>query len=641
LSTLDINKSAFNPDNTKDSTEQAIEIYRLLAETSSDIIWQMDMDGRFTYMSPSARRFGYEPEECIGKCPTEFLPPDGWDYYDYRMALDREDPTPRRYEIRVICKDGSYAWLDVIVDFIFVDGVPVRCQGVARDITERKLAERALAATEEKYRLLAENASDILWQLDLQGRFTYMSQAITKLTGYNAEECIGRRLIEFLPTSEAERLNIHSDGFHVDLEKTSTRLIEVQAFKKDGEVIWLEVSWNVVYLDKRPVGIQGIARDITHRKHTEAALRESEQRYKSIIENSSDLIMLLKPDGLIIYMSPACKSILDYEPSEMVGTYMRPIYPDDCELVRKAFERAISGDRGTNLEYRIVRKDGGYRWVSHSWSPIFDDAGRLMMIASVIRDITERKEVDEAIRKAHDNIERAYELQRQFLNNVTHEVRTPLTAIQGYAQMILEGLTGPVNTEQAQLLKKMLTCSQDLIVMVTGVLEVARLKSGIVGLKPVVCNPYDVVEKSIAAILPQAQQKEITLNIECHQKQTMGVYDEDKLTAILTNLLSNAVKFTEQGEVCIVINPGLNGTEIIISDTGIGISESDLTNIFDEFRQLDYPGKHKPTGFGMGLTIVATLVEVIGGSLTVSSKKRIGTAFTLYVPTLDPHRQAE
>ncbi|HOK54274.1 MAG TPA: HAMP domain-containing sensor histidine kinase, partial [Armatimonadota bacterium] len=160
-------------------------------------------------------------------------------------------------------------------------------------------------------------------------------------------------------------------------------------------------------------------------------------------------------------------------------------------------------------------------------------------------------------------------------------------------------------------------------------------------LKPVVCNPYDVVEKSIAAILPQAQQKEITLNIECHQKQTMGVYDEDKLTAILTNLLSNAVKFTEQGEVCIVINPGLNGTEIIISDTGIGISESDLTNIFDEFRQLDYPGKHKPTGFGMGLTIVATLVEVIGGSLTVSSKKRIGTAFTLYVPTLDPHRQAE
>ncbi len=198
------------------------------------------------------------------------------------------------------------------------------------------------------------------------------------------------------------------------------------------------------------------------------------------------------------------------------------MHPDDSERVMAVRERALQGGSGSNLEYRVVTKFGQIKWVSHSWSAIID-GDRVQMVVSIARDITERKQSEEALREAHAELEHAYQLQREFINNITHEVRTPLTAVKGYAEMLMDGLAGPVSEEQTSLLKEVLASSDHLLEVVNGVLRIARLKSGRVTLNPKACDPRLVVEKCVSAMLPQALQKGLMLSVSSDQCGGVGM----------------------------------------------------------------------------------------------------------------------
>lgn len=543
-----------------------------------------------------------------------------------------QDGTPgRNYETRFVRKDGSIFWVSISWN-------PIRDRSgelaglctAFLDISDKKDTQAALDKTSERYRVLAENSSDMFWEMDLDNTFTYVSPAVRHF-GYEPEEWIGHNLVEFLAPDEIPAAAHRREQ---DVRDPQPGLLEVRILGKDGAEIWVEVRINHLLSDGKLVRRHGVARNITQRKATEAALRESERRYKSIVENSSDLIMLSGPDGVWTYASPACREILGYEPEEVVGTMPALSLPEDAEWLKPVFRRAMTGERGANLQYRIITKNGAMKWVSHAWSPIYLGE-RLQAIVSVIRDITERKTSEEKLRQAHEELEQAYKLQREFLNNVTHEVRTPLTAVQGYTEMLMEGVAGPVSEEQADLLQKVVNSSEHLLDVLNAVLQIARMKSGRIALRPRVADPRLIIEKCIAAVLPQARKKGLSINVKPNPVGVVATYDEDKLTIIVTNLLGNAVKFTASGSIDVSVTALPDGCEITVSDTGVGIAESALPGIFEEFSQLDYPGKHKASGFGLGLAIVAAMVDAIGASLTVSSEKDVGTAFTLRAPALE------
>lgn len=501
----------------------------------------------------------------------------------------------------------------------------------------------AIHPAEERYRLLAENALDILWETDFDGVFTYISNAVTHILGYTPEECIGKKLVRFLDQSERRKRGVIPKDFLKATDGYPGRLSEVRMISKDNTPVWVEIAWSVARIDGTPVGFHGIARNITKRKLAEEALKNSEEQFRTLIGNLPYVVYRCDCDShwTMTLLSDAIENLSGYPASEFteenIRTYASIIYPDDQSLVNSAIHVASSNHEPYTITYRIIHKDGSIRWVYEKGQGIFSENNELLWLDGVISDITEQKRIQEAWKKAHEDIQRAYDLQRQFLNNITHEVRTPLTAVQGYALMILEGLAGPVSEQQASLLRKMLACSDDLLKMVGGVLDIARLKSGIVGIRPKVCSPRLIVDKCILAVNPQSKAKGLTVSIESSNDAQQGLYDEDKLTVIITNLLSNAVKFTDSGGIEIILTSDASGMEVIVADTGMGINVPDMGSIFDEFGQLDYPKKHKPAGFGIGLAIVATMVETIGATLTVSSKKSHGTAFTLQVPVLDPN----
>lgn len=615
---------------SKTVTSAPENLYRKLLDALPVGVLVADSKGVHIHVNEQAARMtGYSVDELMAGVwmvdPEDTAAQALWEH-----AL--ADGTPgSNYETRFIRKDGSVWWASVSWKPVRDEhgGIAGHCT-VFVDISDRKNAEDQLHKVDQRYRVLSENASDMIWGMGLDGRFTNISGS-TRHLGYEPEECIGHSLLEFLPPDEQA---LFIQKLNNDKREPGPAHYEMRALKKDGSDVWMEVVVDLITENGKKVGFHGVSRDVTQRRQAEEALKDSEQKYKSIVENSSDMILLSAADRTLLYVSPACVNITGYSPEECIGTHRWLIHPDYDSACSTMFARAAAGESGRDFQYRIVAKSGETRWVSHAWSPIM--AGdKVQMIVSVVRDITERKNSVDALRTAHAELEQSYKLQQEFLNNVTHEVRTPLTAVKGYAEMLKEGVAGPVSQEQAALLAKVLTSSQHLLDVVNGVLEIARLKSGKIALNPRVCNPRLIVDKSASTILPQAEQKGLAINIESDPTGCPGMYDEEKLVIILTNLLSNAVKFTKTGSIDVLISCRASGAEIVVTDTGMGISSADLPNIFDEFSQLEYPHKHKPSGFGIGLAIVATMVESIGAGLTVSSKKGVGTAFTLRVPVLE------
>jgi PAS domain S-box-containing protein len=402
--------------------------------------------------------------------------------------------------------------------------------------------------------------------------------------------------------------------------------------KKNGEVFQAEI--NAVPWPEDASIFLAVLRDVTARERGVEELKESEMLYRTIAETIPAAVMLADHTGRNFYVNDQATELTGYAREELLeGVWL--VHPDDKEahgIYKGAFSEGTSGRA---YETRFVRKDSGVIWVSISWEPIRSRGGKLQGTCQILIDITERKRAVENLLNAHAALEKAYDLQREFLNSVTHEVRTPLTAVQGYAEMLLEGMAGPLTTEQASLLEKVLESSGNLLEIVNSLLELARLKAGPAIPRPKACKPSEIVRKAVSTVLPQAAEKGLDISVHFVRKTDMGMYDGDKLTVILTNLLSNAVKFTQKGLIKLSVSPKESGFEVVVADTGMGISANDLVTLFDEFQQLADPRKHKPSGFGLGLAIVATMVDIIDASLTVSSAKGLGTAFTLYAPELE------
>lgn len=554
----------------------------------------------------------------------------------------RDGTAGSNYETRFVRKDGSVFWVSISWNpFRDEAGEMTGLCTIFADISDRKSTQEALAGASERYEMLLNHASDIFSEWDTEGRIVYVSPAVNQL-GYTQAELVGLRAFTLVPAEDQPTSQERLKKLLTDYQSLRH---DLRVVAKDGSIHWLEAQVDVVVEDGRPARIYAVHRNVTERKlaedrlaavreASEEAIRQSEQKYKSIVENSRDLIMLNSPEGPVLYASPALKGMLGYEPEEFVGTLPDVVHPDDIPLARAAFERAAKGESEANYEYRLLTKGGETRWVSHAWSPVFGDDG-LQSIISVVRDVTERKEAEEKLRVAHAELEQAYKLQQEFLNSVTHEVRTPLTAVQGYAEMLREGIAGEVSEEQSTLLQKITDSSEHLLDVLNAVLQTARMKSGRIPLKPRVSDPRRIVERCLSTVIPQAKKKGLVIHLHPDPNGTVATYDEEKLTILITNLLSNAVKFTPSGAVEVFLTARPEGCEIIVSDTGVGIAPSALTDIFDEFAQLDVPGKHKPSGFGLGLAIVSAMADSIGASLTVSSERGIGTAFTVWSPALE------
>ncbi len=391
------------------------EQYRLVTNNASDVIWTMDLNLRFTYFSPSNEKLtGYTTEKALALSLDELLTPESMERalqaFTAQMELENneEKDLSRSVTLELNEKraDGTIVPIEVRMCFLRdAQNNPVGILGITRDITERKTTEVVLATSERRYRSLYNNLRDGSAAVDLQGKIIECNNAFENMLGYSIEELKSITFEEITPMKwhDIEKKILEEQV----IRRGYSDLYEKEYRHKDGKIFPVELQTYAVRNNEDQLcGFWAFIRDITVRKQLELILKESEEKYRSIVENTQDVIMLTAPDGRVSYMSPACFGVLGYTPDELVGKIPEIFYHDDFEKVHNALSSAMQGVRGSNLEYRILTKNGKTKWVSHSWSPILTENHELQCIVSIIRDITESKIAEQLLRQKIEELEK-------------------------------------------------------------------------------------------------------------------------------------------------------------------------------------------------------------------------------------------
>jgi PAS domain S-box-containing protein len=614
-------------------TERALqaseEHFRSLIENGSDLIAILGPDRTTRYMSPSATRLlGMDPEERIGRSSFEMIHPDDVDA-SRAVALAAAANPGRAYsiEFRYRHKEGGWVTFEAFVRTLLDDSAAGGLVINARDVTGRKAAEAALQASEEHFRRLIENASDVATVLDATGCVRYQSPSITRVLGYTPEELMGASSFDFVHPDDtpASRAFIAA----IIARPGTTHQTEFRFRHRDGTYRMLETMGRTLREDSAADGIVVNSRDITERKEAEAALHRSEEHFRTLIENATDLITILDPDGTIRYESSAITRMLGYTPEELVGRNpFDLIHPDDAAPVAARLGELIAKPgTSSSVEFRIQGKDGGWRHME-SVGRTINPASPLDGLVINSRDISERRRAEEAMLAAKEEAERANRAKSEFLSRMSHELRTPMNSILGFAQVLARrGLPA----DQAKGVDHILRAGRHLLNLINEVLDISRIEANQQQLSLEAVRVDGAVSEAVSLIRPLAAQHGCEVDDSGLPPDLYALADRQRLAQVMLNLLSNGVKYNHPGGRVWVTCESWEGPDggehrISVHDTGPGIPPERTEELFVPFARLGAE-MSEVEGTGLGLALSRRLVEAMGGELTVSSTVGVGSTF--------------
>ncbi|MEX2155193.1 MAG: PAS domain-containing sensor histidine kinase [Gemmatimonadaceae bacterium] len=493
------------------------------------------------------------------------------------------------------------------------------------------------------YRLLVESVVDYaIFALDPTGHILSWSAGAQSLKGYTADEIIGRHFSTFYP---AEDIKAGKPKWELEVAVKEGRLEdEGWRIRKDGSRFWANVVITTLRNESgEHVGFAKVTRDLSERHKEEVILRESEERFRLLVQNVRDYgIFMLDPQGRVASWNAGAARLKGYTADEIIGRHFSTFYPaEDIKAGKPKWELEVAVKEGRlEDEGWRVRKDGSRFWANVIITALRNDAGELFGFAKVTRDLTERRAAEErAIADARriTEVEVSNRAKSEFLAAMSHELRTPLNAIGGYAELIELGVSGPVNEQQLEYLGRIRSSQQHLLSIITDLLNYSRIEAGQVAYEMVAVPVHTMVNTVLPLLAPQAAAKGLALEHGTCPAGLVALADPTKAEQIVLNLLSNAVKFTPaRGHVA--VDCGTRGDHVIVTvrDTGPGIPPEKQAAIFEPFVQLGRSLTSPHEGTGLGLAISRDLARAMGGDVTVESVVHEGSAFTLTLPRASP-----
>lgn len=523
----------------------------------------------------------------------------------------------------------------MIKDSNFIDLLPTIVQQVINHIDiQNKLNESqiALRKSEEKYRSIFENIQDVYFELSLKGEILEISPSVENVLSYKKDDI----LLQPLFTDKNE------EAAFLELLKEKGEISDHEIYLRRESGHRIPTSFTCKYLydhKEKPQKIIGTIRNITERKQAEEVIMHSEERYRILAENSSDMISKHNWDRTYLYVSPACNKLLGYQPEDLTGrSAYHLIHADDVEAIRKNHILLLENRTNSFIEsYRIRKKDGSYIWFETNNQVIYNQNTNLVQeIVCVSRDITERKDKEELM-KAKEVAERANKAKSEFLANMSHEIRNPLNAIIGMTNTLAKT---PLSKDQKQFLSSISISSKNLLSILNDILDFSKIEANKLDLVFASFNLEDTLTQTVNAFQPQATAKNLELAYYINQDVPTHLYgDEKKIIQILNNLISNAIKFTNKGKVEVFVECAEKETDTTllnfkVSDTGIGVKKEDIPKMFESFSQLDISAKKEYQGTGLGLSIVKSLVEMMNGRVNFESVINQGSTVSFQLPLI-------
>jgi len=511
-------------------------------------------------------------------------------------------------------------------------------------VNRKEPASLKLAEAQESFRRLVACVEDYaIFLLDPDGHVISWNAGAERIKGYRAEEVIGKHFSVFYRPEDVQSGRA-GKGLEIARREGCYRE-EGWRLRKDGTPFWASVVINVLRdADGEIDGFLKITRDLTERRRGEEALRQSEQRFRLLVQAVEDYaIFMLDPQGNVASWNRGAERIKGYRADEIIGRHFSTFYrADDVRSGHPQHELAVATSVGHYREEAWrVRKDGSLFWADVTITAVRDDTGTLRGFAKVTRDLTERREADERQlqlfreQAARSEAEKANQIKDEFMAVLSHELRTPLNAIVGWAHL----LRSPGRLPPEQVTRGLEAIERNATIqtqIVSDVLDISRITSGKVRLTPRRVDVRDVVTAAVDTTRLAAEARRIELLSTLPPDPQIVWADADRLQQVVLNLLSNAVKFTPaHGRVEATLTARDSRIEITVRDNGIGIAPEFLPHIFDSFRQADASSSRTHGGLGLGLAIVKRLVELHGGQVSAQSEgEGRGTAVTVTLPVL-------
>lgn len=613
------------------------EKYRNIFESYQDVYYRAEIDGTITEVSPSIQKIlGYAPSDVPGRLIGDFFAEPAIVKHIGRSLL--KEGIISDHDIRLVHKNGSIidASLNARI-LVNAEGIPFGSEGVIRDISERKKSDANFYKNEEKFRMLADYTWDWEYWISPDESITYMSPSCERISGYTAQAFIADPELLLKIADPDDRHYFGYSGFGHCSEHPGDDVVtfDFRIITKNREKKWINHVCRKVYgTDGQYLGLRASNRDITDRKEAEQALRDSEERFKTLFYDSPDAVFVEDYDGNVLDANPAACRLHNVEKGKLVGSNIIELIPNyQKDQVATDFTKWITG------EYKQCRgisktSDGLCIPVEiHASKITYSGKNALMFI---VRDITVIKETEDKLREAKEKAEEADMLKSVFLANMSHEIRTPMNAIIGFSEILSDQeLT---KKERLEFINYITQGSNTLMNLIEDIIDITKIEAGQIKINFAECDVNTLMDELYATFLKiknknNKQKIELRLVKPVVEPGFAISTDPSRIRQILSNLIGNALKFTEDGYIEIGFsNPEDNKIIFYVKDTGIGIPKDKQEIIFERFGQVEDPSGKERQGTGLGLSISKKLAELLGGALTVESEAGKGSVFYLSLP---------
>lgn len=631
-------------------TEQALrqsEIqYKLLFDNSLDAILLTTPDGDILTANPEAQRlFGLSEQTLREKGRQAVV-----DSTDPRIAaaIEERDRTGRfRGELTLLGANNVKFPAEVLSQVFKGPNEQLLTSMFLRDISERKAAEELV----RKLSLAVEQSPVGIMITDLNSNIEYVNEAFVNITGYSKEEVIGQNS-RILGSGKTPHESFEAMWQALDIGQSWKG--EFINRRKDGsEYVESAIISPIHQADGSISHYLAVKEDTTEHQRIEENLKESEARYRRITEGLTDYHYTVRLENGIpmeTIQSPACLAITGYsmqEFSDNPDLWLQMVVPEFREQVLQHVQKLLAGQDVDALEHCIIRKDGELRWISDTAILFRDNAGKLISYDGVIKDITEKKQLDQELEQYRHHLEelvttRTAELEdaklaaeaanaakSAFVANMSHEIRTPLNAIVGLTHLLRRSSPHP---EQKEKLEKIVDASRHLLAVINDILDLSKIEANKLTLNNTDFAFDRMLDNVLSMISSNLREKQLEIDVDRDTIPSVLVGDSTRLAQAMLNYLSNAVKFTEHGKINVRLSK-LEETDddllirFQVKDTGNGIPAEKIKHLFSAFEQVDNTTSRRYGGTGLGLAITERLARLMGGEVGVQSTLGQGSTF--------------